>query len=79
MWALIRLLWWLFWWVLSTVVWMIVMAVWPFLFLGTVLIIIDEEGRIVGVLRMMWKWYWAQREKRRLRADSDDDLDASQL
>lgn len=78
--ALIRLIWWLFWWLMSTVVWMIVMAVWPFIFLGVVLLIVDEEGRIIGLMRMGWRWYWAQREHRRLRSDSEDeDLDASQL
>ncbi len=77
--ALIRLLWWLFWWVVSTLIWMIIMAVWPFLFLAAVLLVLDEEGRVIGVMRMGWTWYWAQREKRRLRAESDDDLDPSQF
>lgn len=59
---------------------MVVMAVWPFLFLGVVLLIVDEEGRIIGLIRMGWRWYWVQREQHRLRSDGeDDDLDVSQL
>lgn len=77
--ALIRLLWWVFWWGVSTLLWMVIMAVWPFLFVGGLLIVYDEEGQIVRWLRIGWRWYWRQRELRLREEAEDDGLDASQL
>jgi hypothetical protein len=78
--ALLRLVWWMFWWIVRTIIWMIFMALLPFIALFLVIVLVDDEQRLLG---WMWRfWSWTRELKRKgkqVAASADTELDASLL
>ncbi len=79
--ALLRLIWWLFWWIVRTIVWMVIMALMPFIAIFLILVLIDDDQRVLGWMWRFWIWTRELRRKAKEQApvDSDDGLDTSLL